>query len=295
MASRPIPGPRFDTACPETRAAPAAGRTREPSALYNAMIHPLARFPIRGVLWYQGESKTSDPGVYRKLFPAMISAWRAAWNQGEFPFLSTSTSSGFLGAVTISPGRAAGPNCARLSPMALDTPGTAMAVAADLGDEHQMHPADKQDVAHRLALIALSQTYGKSGLTASGPRFSGMRVEDGKARLSFTHAAAASLPGAAPRSRDSKSRARIGRSSWADARIDDDQVIVQSPQVPKPAAVRYAWADFPECTLFNKAGLPAAPFRTDAWVPGEQGSPGAVLRNIPVAGKARETPRCGGQ
>ena len=153
-----------------------------------------------------------------------------------------------------------------------------MAVAIDLGEEHNMHPADKQDVAHRLALIAQSQVYGKAGAHSSGPVLTGMQIQNGKAILSFAHAEGGlttrngqPLKGFAIAGDDRK-------FVWADAEPHGDKVIVQSKNVPIPAAVRYAWADTPDCGLINKADLPASPFRTDAWVSGElpsTPSPGA--------------------
>ncbi len=258
---------------------------REPSALYNGMIAPLVRLPIRGVLWYQGESDTSDPGLYRKLFPAMIGAWRAAWGAEEMPFLYAQLS-GFLVRHS-QPEESRWAELREAQAEALETPGTGMAVTADTGEEHEMHPADKQDVAHRLALIAEKEVYGKSGVTASGPVFSGMDIEDGKAVISFTHAEGglAARNGAALKGFEiaGEDRAFV----WAQAKIDGGQVIVQSSQVAKPVAVRYAWADFPDCSLFNKAGLPAAPFRTDSWVAGEAGGT-AAAKASPAPGRRRK-------
>lgn len=264
------------------------GGPREPSSLYNGMISPLLRYPIRGVLWYQGESNTSDPLLYRKLFPAMIGAWRKAWSERNLPFLYVQLP-GFL-ARHPQPSESRWAELREAQLLALGTPLTGMAVAIDIGDEHNMHPPDKQDVAHRLALIAESQVYGRSEVAASGPVFSGMEVQDGKAILSFTHEDGGL---AAKNGAPLKGFAIAGEERkfvWADAEIDGEKVIVQSKEVPAPVAVRYAWADSPDCDLFNKANLPASPFRTDDWTPG-----GASATPSPTASPSKTRHHRGGQ
>jgi sialate O-acetylesterase len=263
----------------------APGGPRAPSALFNGMISPLLRYPIRGVLWYQGESNTSDPALYRTLFPAMIEAWRANWNEGDFPFFYAQLS-GFLGRRP-QPEESRWAELREAQSLALSTSRTGMAVTADTGDEHEMHPADKQDVAHRMALMAESEVYDRSGAAASGPVFSRMEVDDAKAVLSFTHTEGGLK---AKNGQPLKGFEVAGENRlfvWADARIDGDQVIVQSKQVAIPVAVRYGWADFPDCTLFNRAGLPASPFRTDTWVAGEA-SPPPEASPSPTPGRHRK-------
>lgn len=238
----------------------APGEAREPAALFNGMISPMTSYAIRGVLWYQGESNTSDPALYAKMFPAMITAWRGAWEEGNFPFFFTQLS-GFL-MRRAEPGESHWAELREAQAGALSLPKTGMVVSADTGEERQMHPADKQDIGHRLALLAEKEVYDQQDVTDSGPLFSGMQIKGGQAVVSFTHtggglvAKGGTLKGFAIAGDD-------GHFVWADAKIDGDKVIVQSAQVPSPAAVRYAWADFPDCDLFSKAGLPAAPFRTD--------------------------------
>jgi sialate O-acetylesterase len=234
------------------------------------MIAPLARYPIRGVLWYQGESDTSNPLLYRKLFPSMITSWRKAWNQGNLPFLYVQLP-GFL-ARHPQPTESRWAALREAQLQTLSTPGAGMAVTIDLGDPHNMHPANKQDVAHRLALIAENQVYGKSGVTASGPVFSGMEIQDGKAILSFTHVDSGLTARNGPALKGFAIAGNDRNFVWADAQIRAGKVIVQSKAVPKPVAVRYAWADNPDCDLFNKENLPASPFRTDDWTPGESPS-----------------------
>jgi sialate O-acetylesterase len=238
---------------------------REPGALFNGMISPLLRYPVRGVLWYQGETDTADAALYRELFPAMIAAWRKAWGETEFPFLYVQLP-GFL-AKHAEPSESRWAELREAQASALAQPKTGMAVNIDLGDEHNMHPANKQEVAHRLTLIAQAEVYGKSGVASSGPVFTGMEVADGKAVLSFSHseglnALGGPIKGLAIAGAD-------GQFVWADAQIHNGKVIAQSKDVPKPVAVRYDWADMPEGNLFNEAGLPAAPFRTDDWVAGQ--------------------------
>jgi sialate O-acetylesterase len=146
-----------------------------------------------------------------------------------------------------------------------------------------MHPANKQDVAHRLALIAENQVYGKSGVSPSGPLFSGMEIEDGKAILSFTHEDSGLSARNGPALKGFAIAGDDRNFVWAEAQIHGGKVIVQSKSVPKPVAVRYAWADTPDCDLFNKENLPASPFRTDDWTPGEV--PVAAASPSPSAAK----------
>ncbi len=249
---------------PSPPAAP--GGPREPAALFNGMISPLGRYPIRGVLWYQGESNTGDPALYRTLFPAMIDAWRDTREEGDFPFLYVQLP-GFL-ARHPQPTESRWAELREAQAQALSTAKTGMAVTIDLGDEHDMHPPDKQDVAHRLALLAESQVYGNSDVAAYGPVFSGMEIADGKATISFTHTGGGLAIRNGPVLKGFAIAGEDRKFVWADAEIHGDTVNVQSKDVPAPVAVRYAWADMPDCNLFNKANLPAAPFRTDDWVAG---------------------------
>jgi sialate O-acetylesterase len=139
-----------------------------------------------------------------------------------------------------------------------------MAVTIDTEEPHELHPADKQDAAHRLVLLAEADVYGGADVDASGPVFAGMDIADGKAVVTFDHAdgGLASKGGAAVKG--FQIAGADGRFAWADAAIHGNTVIVQSKDVPTPVAVRYAWADYPDCDLTNQAGLPAVPFRTDA-------------------------------
>jgi len=239
------------------------GDSETPSGLFNGMIAPLIPYSIRGVAWYQGESNTGKPKLYRKLFPAMIAEWRKTWGEGDFPFL-------FVQLPNFNPRHAdpAESNWAELreaQATALKMPKTGMAVAIDLGDEHDIHPKNKQDVGHRLALVAETLVYGKKDVVSSGPVFSGMKIEGNKVKLSFKQVNGGLVDKDGPPLKGFQIAGANRGFVWADAKIEGDKVVVQSEKVPSPAAVRYAWADSPDCDLVNKAGLPAVPFRTDDW------------------------------
>lgn len=265
------------------------GGPREPAALFNGMIYPLLRYPIRGVAWYQGESDTADPALYRVLFPAMIASWRSAWGMGDFPFLYVQLSD-FLERHP-QPGESRWADLRESQAAALATPKTGMAVTVDIGAEHDMHPPDKEDVGRRLAFIARSQVYGQPHVAASGPSLAAASFSDGKATLSFTHAEEGLKSESQGKTAPLKGFALAGSDRhfvWADAEIHGNKVIVQSPQVPNPVAVRYAWADFPDATLYNKSDLPAAPFRTDSWTPDQEPAPASAASPSPLPAKHRK-------
>jgi sialate O-acetylesterase len=237
-----------------------AGSPSCPGQLYNAMIHPLTSFAIRGVIWYQGESNSLDARAYQSLLPAMIREWRNQWGQGDFPFLIVQLAN-FM-ATFFNPSDTP---LARLREAQLLTvkrvPNTALAVAIDIGDASDIHPKNKQEVGRRLALAGERITYGKK-IPFSGPIYNSMKIKGNKIRLKFDHtdgglmARGDNLTGFAIAGADKK-------FVWAQAKIEGDKVFVWSDKVSKPVAVRYGWADNPVCNLFNKAGLPASPFRTD--------------------------------
>jgi sialate O-acetylesterase len=229
-----------------------------PSGLYNAMIAPLIPFAIRGAIWYQGESNAGRAYQYRKLFPAMIRDWRSAWGEGDFPFLFVQLASYIQ---EYSP-QTSWAELREAQSMTLSLPNTGMAVAADIGNPYDIHPKNKQEVGRRLALAAEAIAYGKK-LVYSGPMYESMKVEGNKVRLRFKHAgsglkAQGRLVGFEIAGEDRKFHS-------AEAKIEGEAVVVQSREVSHPVAVRYAWADYPTCSLYNKEGLPASPFRTDDW------------------------------
>jgi len=233
------------------------------SALYNGMIAPLLPFAIKGAIWYQGESNWARSGAYRELLSLMIRDWRAQWGQGDFPFIIQQLVNNDL-PVSNPNRRANWPYLREAQMQVADTePACGIAVGIELGDAYTIHPTNKQEVGRRLALVALEKTY-RQKIESSGPRYASMKVEGSTVRVTFTHAAGLIANGGPLKN---FSIAGADRTFfWADAKIADGAVVVSSPQVPQPVAVRYAWADNPEgCALFNQSGLPAAPFRTDVW------------------------------
>lgn len=232
------------------------------TVLYNAMIHPLIGYGIKGAIWYQGESNAGRAYQYRTLFPLMISDWRKQWGQGNFPFYFVQ-----LANFTDTKPEPAPSDWAELreaQQKTLSLPATGMAVIIDIGEAKDIHPKNKQDVGKRLGLIALNKTYGVK-VPCSGPTFSSFTTEGRQIKVKFndvyTGLAAAdgqSLKGFAVAGEDQK-------FYWADAKIEGSQVVVSSSEVAKPVAVRYGWASNPVLNLVNKEGLPASPFRSDDW------------------------------
>ena len=233
-----------------------------PTVLYNAMVHPLIPYGMRGAIWYQGESNASRAYQYRSLFPTMIESWRAAWDRGDFPFYFVQLAN--FKQVIPEPVESEWAELREAQAMALSLSNTAMAVIIDIGEADDIHPKNKKDVGKRLALKARALVYGEDVVYA-GPRYKSMAVEDSQVRISFDHVDGGLV---AKGSDELKGFSIAGSDStfvWAEAKIEDDTVIVSSPDVENPLAVRYAWADNPVCNLYNKEGLPAAPFRTDDW------------------------------
>jgi len=223
-----------------------------PTVLYNGMIAPLLPYAMRGVIWYQGEANAGRSKQYRTLFPAMIADWRKQWGQGDFPFLY----------VQIAPFKEMPPEIREAQLLTLGrTKNTAMAVTLDVGDAEDIHPTDKRPVGERLALAARALAYGEK-LEYSGPLFSQASFKKGRAVLKFTHLGG----GLVAKDGELKGFTLAGPDKVfhpAKAVIVGSTVVVSAEGVPAPAAVRYAWANVPEGNLFNRAGLPASPFRTD--------------------------------
>lgn len=238
-----------------------AGNQNSPSVLYNAMIAPLVPFAIRGAIWYQGESNAGRAYQYRTLFPAMIRNWRAAWGQ-QFPFYFVQLANWRPRKPEPSESDWAELREAQL--LTLREPHTGMAVIIDVGDGDDLHPRNKLDVGRRLAAWALSATYAQYDVTPSGPLFDRFNIAGDKVRIKFKHAAGLKSNDGGP-VRGFAIAGADRKFVWADARIEGDAVVVSSPRVKKPVAVRYGWADNPSVNLYNKAGLPASPFRTDDW------------------------------
>ena len=249
------------------------------SGMYNAMVHPLVRMPIKGALWYQGESNGGEGTTYYDKMRALIAGWRKQWGQGDFPFYFVQLAS--FQAVTEDP--AGGNGWAKLreaQTRSLSIPNTGMAVIIDtvpLAQASDIHPKNKYDVGMRLALWALARDYGKKDMVVSGPLFKGLKIEGNKARLEFDHVGAGLMVGQKEgrnptvENKDGKLKrfAVAGADKkwyWAEAVIENNTVVVSSPDVKEPVAVRYAFQMNPDgANLYNREGLPASPFRTDAW------------------------------
>lgn len=249
---------------------PASGNLGLVNARYNAMIAPLLPFAIKGAIWYQGESNVGRAAQYEKLLPVLIRDWRARFQVGDFPFFIVQLAN-YLGRKT-EPGDS---EWARLREAQLHVsqavPRAGLAVAIDIGDAKDIHPKNKQEVGRRLALAALEIAYGKKGASA-GPVYRSMKEDGGVIRLSFDHADGGLV--LKPDAGGSSGFAIAGedrRFVWADAVVKGREVWVSSPQVKFPIAVRYGWADNPVSTLYNGAGLPASPFRTDDFKAGSLG------------------------
>ena len=230
-----------------------------PAGTYHGMIASLAPFAIKGVLWYQGEGDAGRP-QYRKVLTQMIADWRSLFGVGDFPFYIVQLA-GFGPIPDVSGESGWAVTRESQQQVSQSVPNTGLAVAIDRGEIYNIHPPNKQDVAKRLALVALAKTYGQA-VECFGPTYRDMKVEGAAIRLSFEHVAGGLvsrggvLTGFSIAGADHK-------FVFANAAIDGETIVVSSPQVPNPVAVRYAWADHPLCNLYNKANLPASPFRTD--------------------------------
>lgn len=233
-----------------------------PAVLHLGMLRPLAPLAVAGALWYQGEANFTRARQYRTLLPAMIADWRTLFAAPDLPFYIVSLPA-FM-ARRDQPGSDGWTELREAQSLTAATvPHTALAITIDTGDANDIHPVDKQPVGERLALLALRHTYGRTDLVADGPRFARAEPAPGSLRLHFTHIdggliSRSPLAGFAVAGRD-----RVWH--WAEARLEGETVVVASPAVPEPVAVRYAWQANPPAPLFNGAGLPAAPFRTDDW------------------------------
>ncbi|MCA1618095.1 MAG: sialate O-acetylesterase [Acidobacteria bacterium] len=232
-----------------------------PSIRYNGMIAPLVPFAVRGAIWYQGETNVGRAAQYERLLPLLIRDWRARFGVGDFPFLIVQ-----LANYLERREQPADSDWARLREAQLrvsrSVPNSGLAVTIDIGDARDIHPKNKRDVGERLALAALAKVYGRK-VEYSGPVYRRMKVEGDRVRLTFDRAEGGLVAGGGGRLRGFAVAGEDGRFVWAEASIEGDEVIVRSPRVERPAAVRYGWADNPDCNLYNRAGLPASPFRTD--------------------------------
>lgn len=239
---------------------PTLWNQNKPVVLFNGMIHPLLPFRIRGVIWYQGESNASRPAQYRALFPSLIRDWRQHWGY-SFPFLFVQLA-GF-GHNKPEPADCQWAELREAQHLALSEPLTGMATAVDIGDENDVHPRDKQSVAHRLVLAAAKVAYGED-IVYSGPTYRSIQIEGARVRVKFGHVGSGLVV------KDKYGYIRgfevagaEGRYFWAQAQRDGQDVLVSSRNVSVPVAIRYNWSNTPDGNLFNREGLPAPPFRTD--------------------------------
>jgi sialate O-acetylesterase len=244
------------------------GDQHNPTVMFNGMIAPVIPYAIKGVLWYQGEAINGGSTGY-KLYPllqaTLIKDWRQRWGEGNFAFYICQ-----LAPLKPWPTRPDtwynNPDVREAQATVLSIPNTGMAVTIDIGDPSNIHPKDKQDVADRLTRIALANTYGRK-IEYSGPRYDSMKVEGNAVRIKFIH----TTGGLVAKGGELKTFVIAGKDGKfvpASARIEKDAVVVSSPDVAEPVAVRYAWDNYPEgCNLYNGDGLPAAPFRTDSFEP----------------------------
>lgn len=233
-----------------------------PTFLFNAMINPIIKSGIKGVIWYQGESNAGNPDEYSKLLPSMIKGWRKRWNQGHFPFLVVQLAN--YGPQSPSPENDNWAELRDAQTQTLKVDNTGLAVTIDIGSEMDIHPTNKQEVGKRLMLNALKVGYNKN-VVASGPCFKSYKVDGDRIIIEFDNVGGGLV--SSDKFGYLKEFAIAGRDNkfvWAKAYIQQNKVIVYSPQVKKPVAVRYAWSANPaDVNLYNKEGLPAVPFRTD--------------------------------
>ena len=233
-----------------------------PSVLYEGMLAPIAPLSITGALWYQGEQNSERGFQYRKILPVTIADWRQLFRQGDFPFYIVSLPAfGHRSATPIDDNWAETRESQAVA--AASVPNSCLAVTIDTGDPDNLHPVDKAPVGERLALCALAKQYGKA-VVYSGPTLVSVDRLPGSIHLHFTHTDGGLLV-KGTKLEEFTIAGDDRKWYWADARIDGDTIVVSSPQVANPKEVRYAWQSNPAATLFNGAGLPAAPFRTDNW------------------------------
>ncbi|MBI5708507.1 MAG: 9-O-acetylesterase [Armatimonadetes bacterium] len=239
-----------------------SGNPNVPTVLYNAMIHPIVPLAIKGAIWYQGESNAGRAYQYRELMPMLINDWRRLFGQPNLPFFIVQLAN--FTARLPDPGESDWAELREAQFMATQKlKNVGIGTAIDIGEANDIHPRNKQDVGYRLALSALKVAY-RQNVSYSGPTYKSMKVEGNTIRLKFNHTDGG-LKGLAYWLKGFSIAGKDRKFVWADARIDGDTVVVSSPQIREPVAVRYAWATNPEVSLYNGAGLPAFPFRTDDW------------------------------
>ena len=238
--------------------------TDEPAVLFNAKIYPLIPYAIRGWIWYQGENNAyQNPLTYSKTFPLFIKSMREVWGEKDFPFLYVQLANFEKREALPGPSNWAIVRDAQLK--ALSLPNTGMAVAIDIGSGDDIHPKNKQEAGRRLAIIALNQIYGKKDIEYTAPVYKSITVDGDTIKLSFSN------PEIGLKTSDGKPPKPFSiagddkKFKWAETKIVGNRIYVWSKEVPSPKAVRYGWADNPDCNLTGKNNLPVSPFRTDNW------------------------------
>lgn len=227
------------------------------AALYDGMVHPVCPFPLRGVIWYQGENNHAEGMVYAQKMKALIDGWRAAWGEGDFPFYYVQLAPFNYGGRPESLGE-----FWQAQASVQTVTNTGMVVINDLGNLKNIHPANKQEVGRRLALLALAKTYGETNLPYSGPTFGSMKIEGDKIRVAFNHIGGGlASRGGQPLNWFEIMDADQGHFVKADAEIDGPTVLLSNKTVKHPVAMQFAWSMLAEPNLMNREGLPAGAFR----------------------------------
>lgn len=234
----------------------------QPTALFNAMIAPIANYAVKGFVWYQGEANASRPEAYEELLPALINDWRSHWKQAEAPFLYVQLPNYME--VNYMPSESQWALIRDAQFKTLSVAHTGMAVAIDLGEWNDIHPGNKKPVGERLALAAQKVAYGEKDIVYSGPTYQSAKTEGNKIIVSFNNVGSGLV------SIDGEELSQFAIAGpdkkfvWAKAIVQNNTVVVWSENIQDPVFVRYAWADNPDgANLYNKEGLPASPFRTD--------------------------------
>lgn len=239
------------------------GMPSSPSILYNSMIAPLVPYAIKGVIWYQGESNANTQEraeQYSLLFPTLIKDWRSRWGY-DFPFLFVQLA-GFQPNKT-EPADYVWSTLRESQAKTLNLPNTGMATAIDIGEENDIHPKNKQDVAHRLFLAAQKVAY-QEDIVYSGPSFKSAKIEGNKIRISFGNIGSGLMIKDKYRNVGGFAIAGVDKKfAWARAWQEGNEIVLMSDEIKSPIYVRYNWENTPDGNLFNKEGLPATPFRTD--------------------------------
>jgi sialate O-acetylesterase len=235
-----------------------------PAVLYNGMLQPLTPLSITGALWYQGEENSPRGYQYRKVLTTMIGDWRNLFQQSNLPFYIVQLPAYLLRSATPTDDDWSDTRESQ-AVVAETVPNTCLAVTIDTGDPNTIHPTNKEPAGDRVARCALANYYGDKKIVFQGPTLAQVERRKGEIRLKFAHADGGLVMKGGDKLGEFSIAGDDQKFVWANARIEGDTVIVSSPNVSNPKEVRYAWQSNPEATLFNGAGLPAGPFRTDHW------------------------------